>query len=186
MARNVTEGIGSGITMRTKRLIVLDCREPGDAATAIQSFSRLDRLNEPWGNHAGLIDELRTRYKVVKSELPSDPKLLLENSKPRSSEFWYLQQIVRRVNLVEKYVATRPWEAVSLSMELMELLAELSFKDSHEGEALEGRSLREGRQRRPKVAESSRVRLAWQRSRICWDEASLQEMPWKRQRRSSA
>ena len=118
MGKTTTVGEGSGITSRTRRLRVL---------------------------HARLIETMRARYKELKSSGLIDPHAHKNLTQPRTSEFSYLFQCVRHALLVENYIQSRPWEAVSLAMDLMELLTEFSFKEAHERDALDGREMNEGR-----------------------------------------
>jgi hypothetical protein len=145
MAKITTVGEGSGISARTRRLRVLDGSEADDAAEAHAAFRQLDRLNEPWGRHAKFIEAVKSRYDLLKTSVPADPHEHLEATRPRTSEFSYLFQCVRYVRLVEKHIESRPWEAVSLAMDLMELLTEFSFKEAYESDALDGQTMREGR-----------------------------------------
>lgn len=145
MGKTTTVGEGSGITSRTRRLRVLDGTNANDANEAVEFFRGQDQLNEPWGRHARLIETMRARYKELKSSGLIDPHAHKNLTQPRTSEFSYLFQCVRHALLVENYIQSRPWEAVSLAMDLMELLTEFSFKEAHERDALDGREMNEGR-----------------------------------------
>jgi len=145
MAKTTTVGEGTGITSRTRRLKVLDGTNADDAEEAREFLRGLDRLNSPWGRHARLIEAMRARYDELKTSAPTDPQLHREFTLPRTSEFSYLFQCVRYALLVEKHIESRPWEAVSFALDLMELLTELSFKEAHERDALDGRGMNEGR-----------------------------------------
>ena len=145
MAKTTTVGEGTGITSRTRRLKVLDGTNADDAEEARQFFRGLDQLNAPWGRDARLIEVMRARYEKLQTSAPTDPKLHRELTRPRTSEFSYLFQCARYALLVEKHIEARPWEAVSLAMDLMELLTELSFKEAHERDALDGQKMNEGR-----------------------------------------
>ena len=145
MAKITTVGEGTGITSRTRRLKVLDGTNADDADEIREFLLGLDRLNSPWGRHARLIKVMKARYEELKISAPTDLQLHRELTRPRTSEFSYLFECVRHARLVEKLIESRPWEAVSLAMDLMELMTELSFKEAHERDALDGQKMNEGR-----------------------------------------
>jgi len=133
--------VGEGVTRTTKQQRVLDASAPEEAEEFWQ-FVRAthDRLNQPWGSHSRLIAGLRERLHQIESSM-ADPANRAERKASfleRESEGWYVLQAVRRANLIEKYITSRPWEAVSLGIELGELVTEFAFKMDFERPALAG------------------------------------------------
>jgi len=126
---------GDGITTRSRRLLVLDPDDLSDAEMWRQFLaSTHDGLNAPWGNKKKLVEAVQARWEQLKSKGAGT----LDAARPYGSESWYIRMACARIKLIEKYINSRPWEAVTLAIEFGELLAELSFKMDYEKAALLG------------------------------------------------
>jgi hypothetical protein len=182
MARIVTTSTGDGITMRTDRLQVLDGSDPIEAQVWRQFLAHThDRLNQPWGNYRRLVDALRVLLEQLEAQLPDDPELRRQHYKPRSAKLWYVLEAVRRANLIEKYIPERPWEAVSLAVELGELVTELALKADFEKQALAGGQILDARgqgaRARRKQSREDRVRMVDELVASGWKKgAAFQEV----------
>lgn len=148
---------GDGITTRSRRLLVLDPDDLNDAEMWRQFLaSTHDSLNAPWGNKKKLVEAVQARWEQLKSKGAGT----LNAAQPYVSESWYIRMACARIKLIEKYIESRPWEAVTLAIEFGELLAELSFKIDYEKDALLGKKTLESQRT---AAQNRRLQSASER-----------------------
>jgi len=162
MVRLSSKSVGDGITVRSVQETSYDLANLDDRALLKRHIdAAYDRLNGPWARHDRMIAGFRKLWDHFETELPSDPVARASRLKVRSSEEWYVLQIVRYAKLVERYVEERPWEALSLACEIGQLATEYSFKFSIEEAALLGGKLVEGRRRanRRAIGQSAQERV---------------------------
>jgi hypothetical protein len=160
--RKTSVSVGHGITRYSKHQRVLDPAEQSEAEEIRQFLaSSHDQLNQPWGLHRRLIAGLRESLDQIEARLldPADPLEPCDAFVERETEGWYVLQAVRRANLIEKYIVSRPWEAVGLAYELGELVTEFAIKADLEKSALAGQKVLEAqltasgaRRRQPREA----------------------------------
>lgn len=146
MDKKKTRMVGSGITRREKVVpLPLDVEHVEMIINAFQQRSRT--LNMPWGENKHLIDRARKKLKEVLAEAPSNMDDLDGHNaffKERETVGWYVHSIDIAAKIAEKAVDEgRPWEAVSMGMEIGDLFAEMRFKELWEGFALKGHKLHE-------------------------------------------
>lgn len=139
--KKTSVAVGQGITLSSRLQRVLELVVQAEADEIRQFLgSTYNKLNKPWGLHSRLIAALRERLNEIEASFvdPADSSERKAKFRERETEGWYLLQAVRRANLIEKYISSRPWEAVSLAYELGELVTELAFKLDFEKAALAG------------------------------------------------
>lgn len=137
-----SKAIGFGITQLSARQRQLDPGSADDFSEFAEYLSASeDRASRLFGSHERLIASLKTRLAEIRSQYDSSEAgalALHEALNAEHSEAWFILQALRRVNLIEKYIDDRPWEAVTLGIEFGELVAELGLKMDWEKHALVG------------------------------------------------
>ena len=148
MVRLSSTAVGDGVTQRTRQEVSFDSASPTDMSDLQALISEAyDKLDSPWGRYSRTVAGFRLLWEHMERSLPADPLARAASLKIRSTEEWYVLQVVRNAKLVENYLSTRPWEAVSLAVEIGQLSNEYHFKFTHEKNAIAGAKMEEGRAR---------------------------------------